>query len=86
MPVSTALGRRDELNGELEAAARDAVWLVEIKAAGIDSVASIAIECGIEVGFLRHDVVGASAGDDIVDMFDGLVDGARAPGDYPLWS
>src|SRR4051794_30477230 len=58
--ASTNLARRSELAGDLEraAAAGCDVFLTEIKAAGIDTVATFARERGAQVVFLRNRPVG----------------------------
>ena len=54
--VSGNLARREALRAELEQVDAD-VYLVEIKAAAIDVVAEVALECGRELVFADNELV-----------------------------
>jgi cyclic 2,3-diphosphoglycerate synthetase len=63
MVTSTALARRAELAGDLDRAEREGcdLYLTELKAAAIDTVAARARKRGVAVGFVRNRPVGVDA-------------------------
>ena len=77
-PVVTSrnLAHRNELAADLARAEQEGcdVYLTELKAAAIDTVAAHARRTGARVVFVRNRVVGQDPGDDLDDLLAGLAD------------
>jgi cyclic 2,3-diphosphoglycerate synthetase len=70
--ASTNLARREALAGDLERAVAEGcdVWLTELKAAAIDTVATRARAEGVRVAFVRNRPVGDGLDDALVKLYE----------------
>jgi cyclic 2,3-diphosphoglycerate synthase len=70
--ASTNLARREALDGDLERAVAERcdVWLTELKAASIDTVATRARAEGVRVAFVRNRPVGDGLDDALVKLYE----------------
>jgi cyclic 2,3-diphosphoglycerate synthetase len=70
--ASTNLGRREALSGDLDRAVAEGcdVWLTELKAAAIDTVATRARAEGVRVAFVRNRPVGDGLDDALVKLYE----------------